>query len=229
MVGPRLVIVIPAHNEAQTIADVTKTAVSYGKVVVVDDCSSDLTAAIAKTSGAIVIQNKERLGYECSLERGFKYAESCKAQAVVTLDADGEHNPDQIETFRKLLFDEHVQLVIGRRKKYQRWTEYILNGFVLFCYGAHDILCGMKGYHMSLYAKNGGFDHYQAAGAELAISGLMDRCVFKELNISGEDRKGPPRYGGNFHANLKILHALWRIVLMQVCKKDYPHIFKSMF
>src|SRR3989338_2307824 len=94
-----VVIVVPAHNEEETIGDVVKEAKKYGAVLVVDDCSMDKTGAVANQSGAIVVRHKVNSGLGGALRTGFQEAIKIGADIVITLDADGQHNPQDIPRF----------------------------------------------------------------------------------------------------------------------------------
>ena len=90
-------VVIPAYNEAATIADIVRRArQQVERVIVVDDGSGDDTAARAEAAGAVVLRQADNRGKGASLWRGMRYAVERGADAVVTLDADGQHRPEDI-------------------------------------------------------------------------------------------------------------------------------------
>ena len=94
---PFVVVGIPAFNEATTIAQVVLEAQKYANVVVVcDDGSNDMTGAIAKRLGADVVRHRRNLGYGSSIKSLFKRACELDADVLVTLDADGQHDPEEI-------------------------------------------------------------------------------------------------------------------------------------
>jgi len=74
---------------------IKKSLPHVDKVVVCDDGSTDNTAKLAKDSGAIVISQKNQ-GYGAAIATLFEYARKENAQIMITLDGDGQHNPDQI-------------------------------------------------------------------------------------------------------------------------------------
>ena len=110
-----LLIVVPAFNEATTIADIVERARLHGPVVVVDDGSTDDTAARAAAAGAEVIALGARRGKGAALRRGFAEAQRRGAVRVVTLDGDGQHEPDEIPRLLKVAIEEPDALVIGGR------------------------------------------------------------------------------------------------------------------
>lgn len=91
-------IVIPAYNEANTIIDVANKALIYTpNVIIVNDASTDSTAALAQETKAIVISHAVNSGKAEALITGFNHAKSLNGiDFVVTLDGDGQHNPDNI-------------------------------------------------------------------------------------------------------------------------------------
>lgn len=95
----KVAIVIPAHNEERTIADVVKEAKKYGKVIVVNDASRDDTAVIARRAGALVITHKNNGGLGAALRSGFDEALKIGADIIITIDADCQHNPEEIPLF----------------------------------------------------------------------------------------------------------------------------------
>jgi glycosyltransferase involved in cell wall biosynthesis len=92
----KTIAVIPVHNEALTIASVVLTAGVYLPVIVVDDASEDDSGQRAATAGAIVLTLPRRCGKGAALQCGFAEALRRGANAVVTLDGDGQHDPRDI-------------------------------------------------------------------------------------------------------------------------------------
>jgi glycosyltransferase involved in cell wall biosynthesis len=98
------------------IAQVILEAQKYADAVVVcDDGSSDTTEAIAKRLGADVVRHGRNLGYGASIKSLFKRARELDADILVTLDADGQHNPDEIPNIVKPIAQGVADLVIGSR------------------------------------------------------------------------------------------------------------------
>lgn len=203
---------IPAHREAASIGAVVAEASRFASVIVVDDCSPDATAEIARASGASVVSSGVPLGYEAALNRGFAEAAELGFTHVVTMDADGEHDPALVRCFRDLLFSGRVQLVLGVRPRKQRIAEILMGLYVRLRFGARDILCGMKGYDLQLYRANRGFSHSDSIGTELAINSLRRGVRFVEVSVSGRRRVDPPRFDRKLRANRRIIGALQRIL-----------------
>lgn len=115
-------VVIPAFNEQAMIGKVlravpSRVGVYFVKVIVIDDGSEDKTYQEAKRAGAVVLRHPINCGLGTALATGFTYAKSHGAQVVVTLDADGQHNPKDISKFVKVLDSSGGDVVIGSRIK----------------------------------------------------------------------------------------------------------------
>ncbi len=112
-----VIALIPAHDEAPRIGAVIAGARSHLRVVVVDDGSTDATAAVARAGGATVIEQRPNQGKGAALRAGFRHALDAGCSAVVTLDADGQHDPADIPTLLGPGADEVAgpELVIGGR------------------------------------------------------------------------------------------------------------------
>ena len=112
----RTVILIPAHNEAKTIGDLTKTVIELGyDVIVIDDGSIDDTAILAKTQGAQVISTYKKSGKGNALRLAFKQAIEQNYEVVITLDGDGQHAPSDIANFIECYQKSHVDIINGDR------------------------------------------------------------------------------------------------------------------
>lgn len=94
-----IVALIPAYQEAPRIARVVVAAREHLPVIVIDDGSTDDTVAEAEAAGATVIRQVPNQGKGAALRAGFRDALALGARAVVTLDADGQHDPAEIPTF----------------------------------------------------------------------------------------------------------------------------------
>jgi glycosyltransferase involved in cell wall biosynthesis len=92
----RTLAVIPAFNEEERIADVVRRARAVLEVLVVDDGSADGTASAAAGAGAALARHPVNRGKSAALETGFRTARERGFEAVVTLDADGQHLPEEI-------------------------------------------------------------------------------------------------------------------------------------
>jgi glycosyltransferase involved in cell wall biosynthesis len=115
-VRPFVVVGIPAFNEERTIARVVLEAQRYAdRVVVCDDGSVDLTGEIAGRLGADVVRHERNLGYGVAIQSLFRRARELGADVLVTLDADGQHEPREIPDVVKPIVEGSADVVIGSR------------------------------------------------------------------------------------------------------------------
>ncbi|KKU39676.1 MAG: Glycosyl transferase, family 2 [Parcubacteria group bacterium GW2011_GWA2_46_39] len=110
------VVIIPAFNEAKTIADVVKSILPLvDKIIVVDDGSSDATGSRAQAAGAIVLKHIVNRGYGAALVTGTDYALTNGAQYLVHFDADGQFEAKEIERLLEPLKVGATQVTLGSR------------------------------------------------------------------------------------------------------------------
>ena len=118
-----VVVGIPAFNEEKTIARVVLEAQKYADMVVVcDDGSEDMTGEIAAHLGAVVIRHECNSGYGAALQSLLKRARELKADVLVTLDSDGQHDPAEIPRLVKPIEDGVAEVVLGSRFKDENGT-----------------------------------------------------------------------------------------------------------
>jgi glycosyltransferase involved in cell wall biosynthesis len=111
-----IVALIPAFNEAPRIGPVVLAARERLPVLVVDDGSTDRTAAVAREAGASVIEQQPNQGKGAALRAGFRRCLADGADAILTLDADGQHDPAEIDRIlAAAAVDPSPDLVVGRR------------------------------------------------------------------------------------------------------------------
>lgn len=110
-----MLALIPAYNEAGHIQAVVRGTLAYLPVLVVDDGSTDDTAALAQGSGAAVLVQSPNQGKGAALKAGFRRAISESYQAVITLDADGQHDPAEIPLFLNAFRAQGFDLILGER------------------------------------------------------------------------------------------------------------------
>lgn len=118
-------VVIPAYNEAATVRDVAMRARRQCQhVIVVDDGSTDGTAEALADVGVTVLRNDWNCGKAGSLVRGFNHALAHGAAGVITLDADGQHAPEEIRVFLEQAKDCPNTLLVGIRRRDQRRASF---------------------------------------------------------------------------------------------------------
>jgi len=114
-------VVIPAYNEGATVRDVVARACQQcANVIVVDDGSTDETVEVLAGLDIAVLRNEQNKGKADSLWRGFQLALGQGAVGVITLDADGQHAPEEIPSFIAASLNNPEAFLIGARRPMQR-------------------------------------------------------------------------------------------------------------
>jgi glycosyltransferase involved in cell wall biosynthesis len=202
-------IVIPAYNEAASIAGVVASVKECGKVIVVDDGSSDDTSARAKAAGAVVVTHATNRGYDAALASGFNEAERLGAQAIVTFDADGQLEAAAVGAGLSALDDGESQFVLGERDSgAARISEHLFNLYTRVRFGVSDILCGLKGFRTNAVVMHRGCLETSSVNTALALALLRNGVPFTSIPVKVAPREGQSRYGGFWRANIRISRAL---------------------
>jgi glycosyltransferase involved in cell wall biosynthesis len=204
-----LAIVIPAFNEAATIGAVVANAQRFGAVFVVDDGSADATADVARANGAEVIRHERNRGYDGALQSGVARAVEQGFAVVLTMDADGQHRPEQVAEFMRAI-DAGADVVIGVRDRRQRFAEHLFSGVSRLLWGIQDPLCGMKAYRSGIYRQRGHFDSYGSIGTELAIYAARCGARIAQVPVMTRERADTSRFDRTLRANWRILVAMLR-------------------
>jgi glycosyltransferase involved in cell wall biosynthesis len=111
-----ILVLIPAYNEAARIGSVVRRVREAGfAALVVDDGSRDTTVAVAREAGAEVLESSQNGGKGAALRRGFRRALEGPCQAVILMDADGQHDPGELRLFVEALAKREADLLIGDR------------------------------------------------------------------------------------------------------------------
>jgi len=203
----RLGIVIPALNESATIFGVVEAAGKYGAPIVVDDGSTDDTAKLAEQAGAFVVLHGQNLGYDEALDSGFQKAAELGCELVITLDADGQHDPSLIQKFLDQI-DAGADIVVGVRSSRQRLAEHLYAWYTSHRFGIQDPLCGMKAYRIGVYEALGHFDSYGSIGTELMIFAAKKGYRLGQVPFDVRERIDKSRFGRVFVGNYKIIRAM---------------------
>lgn len=150
----KTVAVIPAYNEATRIAGVVEQARSYVDVViVVDDGSTDGTREVAHAAGAVVVAHPENCGPGAATMTGIGAARAMGADALITLDADGQHDPRDIPALLHPVQEGSADIVFANRFGQRNRIPFIrrlfngIGNFVTFAATGRwvrDSQCGFK-------------------------------------------------------------------------------------
>lgn len=113
----RIAVVIPAYQAAATVAAVVARARTVAPVYLVDDGSSDATGDSGRRMGAMVLTHAANRGKGVALATGIATALAAGADVIVTLDADGQHPPEEIPRLIAPIADGEADLVLGARPR----------------------------------------------------------------------------------------------------------------
>jgi glycosyltransferase involved in cell wall biosynthesis len=142
-------VVIPAQNEAASIAGVVRRAKLYAEhVVVVDDASTDETASLARAAGAEVLPLVTPLDAWCATQTGLRFARARGACLAVSLDADGQHPPEAIPALVKPVLEGRADVSIGSDPARVSHYRHIAWGYLRAITGlsAADLTSGFRVY-----------------------------------------------------------------------------------
>jgi glycosyltransferase involved in cell wall biosynthesis len=215
--SPKVIAVVPAHNEARTVEEVVRTLRELvSEVVVVDDASNDGTANIAAEAGAVVLRNEKSLGYDGALNRGFAEAALRGAEIIVTFDADGEHDAADIPRILAPILASHADVVVGQRPVARHWGERLFAIATNLRFGIRDPLCGLKAYRREVYERVGFFDSVRSIGTELMVRALKHGFTVSSIPIALHARQGDASrfYAFDFQGNLRIVRAMFRVLFI---------------
>lgn len=152
--------IIPAYNEEENIANIVKKTKKYvDYVIVVDDGGRDKTTEVAKKAGAIVLRHTINLGKGAALKTGCDFAVKKGAKFIVALDADAQHNPDDISRFITKL--KKYDIVFSYRKASRkmpivlRFGNWFISNAARLLYGVSlkDTQCGFRAFSKKAYKK----------------------------------------------------------------------------
>lgn len=110
----KVAVLLPAYNEEVAIASMILLSSKYAdEVIVIDDGSTDRTKEVSELAGATILSHNKNKGKGVALKTGFEYAKDF--DIIVTIDADGQHNPSEIPLLLKPILDDEADLVNGSR------------------------------------------------------------------------------------------------------------------
>jgi hypothetical protein len=224
--GEKLVVVMPAHNEAQNVAAVLAQmprAVEGLPVatLVVDDASEDGTSDVARKEGAMVARLPIRRGQGMALRVGYEIGLRIGAVIIASLDADGQHDPDELAKVIRPILGGEADMVVGSRRlgEFERESHlrhagmYLLSGVVSILHGERitDVSSGYRATSADLMRRlDLEQDQYSS---EILVEALRHHARITEVPITvraragGESKKpGSLKYGWRFS---KVIIQTW--------------------
>ncbi len=182
--------IIPAYNEENRVADVVTNAKRYvDKVIVVDDGSFDRTYDVAKNAGAVTLKHIVNLGKGAALKTGCDYAITQGADMLIVLDADTQHDPEEIPNFIKTL--KEADIVFGSRKETEnmpiilRFGNFVINlaTRILFKISLKDTQSGYRAFTADSYKKIRWQASDYSMESEMIANVGKKRLKYKEILI----------------------------------------------
>jgi len=217
--GVRLVVALPALDEAETIQDVIESipraieGVAHVDVLVVDDGCTDQTAELARQAGARVVSHGVNRGVGAAIQTALAQASRWGADVLVNMDADGQFDPSYIETLVQPILEGRADMVTASRFKdpelvpdmpgVKLWGNRQMSRLVSFIVGQryHDVSCGFRAYSteaMRRLVLTGSFTYTQESFLVLATKGLK----IEEIPV--------PVRGTREHGKSRVASNLWR-------------------
>lgn len=112
----KIIAAIPAYNESKYIAAIIKNTQKYvHRVIVIDDGSQDGTDKIARATGATVVKHMHNQGKGAAINHAFRIAREIQPEAMVLLDGDGQHDPEEIPSLLEPILGGQIDMVVGSR------------------------------------------------------------------------------------------------------------------
>ena len=192
-VPPKTIVAMPAYNEEKYIGSLVLRIKRYaGEVIVVDDGSIDRTAMIAELAAATVVKHGENNGYGCAIQSIFAEAGKRNPEVLVILDADAQHNPDEIPSLVKAV-TEGADVVIGSREMqrnvipaYRRAGQRVLSGLtnVASQKKLSDTESGFRAYSRKAIAELELKEKGMAVSSEIVSAAASKGLTITEVPIS---------------------------------------------
>ena len=209
-----LIILIPSFNELNNLKKFIKEIHKRYKVLIIDDCSSDNTSTWLKKNRINFIKNKKNIGYEQSLIKGLKILSKVKkVEKIITMDADGQHKIKHIKKFINVSNNKNPDLIIGSRKKKNRFIESIISKIFQMKYSLEDPLSGFKLYKREKL-KEMKFDNFKKFFlVDLVLEFIKKKHKVISINIETNKRFDNPKVGDLMETNFKMLSILVCVIL----------------
>ncbi len=192
----RIAVIVPVYNEEKRAIDTVKKIIKVfdGRIIIVNDGSSDNSLTMLKKNfsnneNVIILDHVVNLGKGAAMKTGASKAWKMGVEAVVFVDADGQHNPKHLPKFAKKL--EKFPLVFGYRNMnikmpfVRKWGNIIALNMVgaLFNIKRKDLLCGYLGFRKSVYRTIKWKSPRYGIETEMATKVGKNRLAFCEVKV----------------------------------------------
>lgn len=219
-------IVVPAYEEEDMIGTVLEglKGEGYDQIIVVDDGSEDRTADIAKSKGAEVIRHKENSGLGASLRTGLRAALDKGADIAVTFDADGQHDPKEIEKLVSAL--DNADFAVGVRRRLQmplnkRFGNTVLDILTHFLGGPFtDSQSGFRAFSRKALEEIEIWSDSYSVSSEIIVQVGKKNLSYRTVNIKGIFTEYSKAQGTTIASGISIFFNLFRALVLYSHSKD---------
>lgn len=193
----RVLVCIPAFNEANKIVEIIEKSKKYAYAVIVyDDGSTDGTYELARTAGATVIKSPKNTGYGTAIRALFQAAREQNADIMITLDSDGQHDPDHIPRLIEPIHKQNFDIVIGSRflskddrEKIPRYRSLGIKTITKLTQSASysgltDSQSGFRAYNKNALTKINLFEDGMAVSTEILLRAREKNLLATEVPIT---------------------------------------------
>ena len=221
-------IVIPAYNVADRLADVLLESckhVSLKHIYVVDDGSTDSTAKVAVHAGVVLCQHQTNRGKGEALKSGFRMALRDDLDGIMTLDGDGQHDPDFIPEFISTMEKTQSDFVLGRRKFqignmpmdriFSNWASSLIVSLVTGK-RIQDSQCGYRLIRRSVLESVPLFSSFYETETELLIKAMRGGYTVSFCPISTHYIRTPSSIR-RFTDSRRFCQLIWRLIRERHC------------
>jgi len=226
---PKIIAAIPCFNEEKYIGSVVLKAKRFvDRVIVIDDGSADATAEVATEAGAKVYRNKQNQGYGAAIRSAIAEGQNLRADILVILDGDGQHDPKDIPNVVRPLIDGEADVVVGSRflvkgekpALYRRLGQRVLTTAtnVGSGQGISDSQSGFRAYSAKTLKELNLAESGMSVSSEIQFavsrSGLRVAEVPIAISYSEKAKRNPVGHGVGVLIRLSILTTLRRPILV---------------
>jgi glycosyltransferase involved in cell wall biosynthesis len=219
-----VIIVIPAYNEEHSIIAVIRGLKQQGfaTLIVVDDGSSDLTSDLARQEGVILLRHILNRGLGGALGTGISAALRLGAELIVTFDADGQHDPNDIGRLLKPIENGEADVVIGSRmlapigmpysRRLANWTANLVT-YLLFQVWTTDSQSGLRAFSRQAVTRMQLLTSGMEVSSEIIAETVKNRLKWKEVPVKAIYTDYSLSKGQSFKVGIK---TLMRLILAKV-------------
>jgi glycosyltransferase involved in cell wall biosynthesis len=195
--GAKILVCVPAFNEAKNISEIVNKSKKYADgVIVYDDGSTDKTFELATAAGATVIKSAKNTGYGSAIRALFQAAREQNADVMVTLDSDGQHDPDHIPRLLEPVLRQNFDIVIGSRflnredrEKVPRYRTFGIKTITKLTQrasysGLTDSQSGFRAYNKNALSKINLFEDGMSVSTEILLRAREKNLLATEVPIT---------------------------------------------